>query len=161
MPSCYSLISFWLATLCLWNQVDDSHHQPHLKSTSSTCPPSFLLPFSPSTTPSLFYNQLQNTPILQILLTSHCLLPSGTPSQTSTQDQIFLPQQSSLLVLSVTFSVTVSSGKLSWLIISFWCMFTYFMTYFYAPISTIVSGVLQPPIISLQRSVTIIIRPTL
>ena len=34
----------------------------------------------------------------------------------------------------------------------------YFMTYFYAPISTIVSGVLQPPIISLQRTVTIIIR---
>jgi len=28
----------------------------------------------------------------------------------------------------------------------------YFMTYFYAHISTIVSGVLQPPIISLQRS---------
>ena len=38
---------------------------------------------------------------------------------------------------------------------------TYFMTYFYAPISTIVSGVLQPPIISLQSSMTIIIRPTL
>jgi len=36
----------------------------------------------------------------------------------------------------------------------------YFMTYFYAPISTIVTGVLQPPIISLQRSVTIITRPT-
>ena len=33
------------------------------------------------------------------------------------------------------------------------------MTYFYAPISTVVSGVLYPPIISLQRSVTIIIRP--
>jgi len=35
------------------------------------------------------------------------------------------------------------------------------MTYFYAPISTIVSGALQPPIISLNRSVTTIIRPTL
>jgi len=33
------------------------------------------------------------------------------------------------------------------------------MTYFYAPISTIVSEVLRPPIISLQRNVTIIIRP--
>ena len=45
--------------------------------------------------------------------------------------------------------------------ISMQCIYTYFMTYFYAPIFTIVSGVLQPPIISLQRSVTIITRATL
>jgi len=36
----------------------------------------------------------------------------------------------------------------------------YFMAYFYDPVSTIVSGVLQLPIISPQRCVTII-RPTL
>jgi len=41
------------------------------------------------------------------------------------------------------------------------CKQSYFMTYFSAPISTIASRVLYPPIISLQRSVTIIIRPTL
>jgi len=53
-----------------------------------------------------------------------------------------------------TFYLTIMNKSVTVLV-------AYFMTYVYAPISTIVSGVLQPPVISLQRSVTIIIRPTL